>query len=64
MKKSGATDAAAIQVTGSGVKVGTVSVPVRYIHAPVGMALKADIENTIALVSLFVETASCMRSQA
>ncbi|MBI5062917.1 MAG: M42 family peptidase [Desulfatitalea sp.] len=47
VKNTGATDATAGQVTGPGVKVGTLSVPTRYIHAPVGMIRKSDAIHTL-----------------
>jgi putative aminopeptidase FrvX len=62
VKKTGSTDATITQVTAEGVRACTLSVPVRYIHGPTGTVLKADVEQTIALVSAFVERASqCMR---
>lgn len=54
-KNTGATDAAAAQLVASGIIVGAVSVPTRYIHAPVSMAQKADIVHTTALVAAFLE---------
>jgi putative aminopeptidase FrvX len=58
VKKTGSTDAAAGQVTASGVRACALSVPVRYIHGPAGMVLKADVERTIDLLSGFLERAS------
>lgn len=58
VKNTGATDATASQTVGSGVRVGAVSVPVRYIHAPIGMARKADVIRTVDLVVAFLESAS------
>jgi putative aminopeptidase FrvX len=58
VKQTGATDAAAGQVTASGVRAGAVSVPARYIHTPAAMVRKSDVVHTIALVRAFVETAS------
>ncbi len=58
VKNTGATDATASQTTGSGVKVGAISVPVRYIHAPVGLINKADVIRTIDLIAAFLEQAS------
>lgn len=58
VKNTGATDAAAGQVTAAGSKVGTVSVPVRYIHAPISMVRKSDVLQTIRLVTAFLEHAS------
>ncbi len=58
VKNTGATDATAGQVTGPGVKVGTLSVPTRYLHAPVGMIRKSDAVHTVDWVRLFLEHAS------
>lgn len=60
VKNTGATDATAGQVTGAGVKVGTLSVPTRYIHAPVGMIRKSDAIHTVAWVAAFLAHASEM----
>jgi tetrahedral aminopeptidase len=60
VKNTGATDAAISQVAGQGVKAGALSVPVRYIHAPVAMVRKADVIHTIDLVAAFLEKASGM----
>ncbi len=57
-KDTGATDAAAAQLVASGIIVGAVAVPTRYIHAPISMALKTDIAHTRDLVTAFVEEAS------
>lgn len=54
-KDTGATDAAAAQLVASGIIAGAVSVPTRYIHAPISMAQKEDIAHTAALVSAFLE---------
>jgi putative aminopeptidase FrvX len=45
----GSTDAARISLTRQGVPSGAISVPVRYIHSPVGMLNLADLENTVKL---------------
>ena len=58
VKNTGATDAAEAQIVAAGVKTGAVSVPVRYIHAPIGMALKSDIDQTIDLVAAFLRAPS------
>lgn len=47
---TGGTDAGAMNRTREGVPSVTVSVPVRYIHAPVGMMRLSDFENTIELM--------------
>jgi tetrahedral aminopeptidase len=46
----GATDAAAIQRSGAGVPVVSVSVPARYLHGPAALARTADVENTLRLL--------------
>ena len=58
VKNTGATDAAAGQVTAGGVKVCAISVPTRYIHAPVGMVRKSDVSHTIVLIAAFLEHAA------
>lgn len=58
VKNTGATDATAMQIKGQGVRVSAVSVPVRYIHAPVAMACKADVVNTVELTARFLEHVS------
>jgi putative aminopeptidase FrvX len=63
VKKTGSTDAAIGQVTAEGVRACALSVPVRYIHGPAGMVLKADVAQTISLVEAFVERASqCVKA--
>ena len=46
----GTTDAARISLTRQGVPSGTISIPTRYIHSPVGMMDLSDIKNSIKLV--------------
>lgn len=58
VKNTGATDAAAGQVAAAGVRVGAVSVPTRYIHAPVGIVRKNDVIHTITLMAAFLERIS------
>ncbi len=58
VKNTGATDAAAGQVSASGSMASAVSVPTRYIHGPVSVAQKRDIHESIALVSVFLKKAS------
>lgn len=48
---TGSTDGASIQRTREGVKTVTVSVPVRYVHAPVGMVDTKDFQATVDLIS-------------
>ncbi|MFC1714264.1 M42 family metallopeptidase [Candidatus Poribacteria bacterium] len=47
---TGGTDAGAIHQARGGVPSVTVSVPVRYIHAPVSMMRLSDFENTVELM--------------
>jgi endoglucanase len=58
VKKTGSTDAAMGQVTGAGVKVGTLAVPARYVHAPEGVARKSDIVHAVNLTAAFLERVS------
>ncbi len=45
----GSTDAARISLTRQGVPSGTISIPARYIHSPVGMVSLKDVENSVKL---------------
>lgn len=56
VKRVGGTNAAAYQVDGVGSRAVALSVPVRYIHSPVGMAMKQDISAAISLVSVFLKS--------
>lgn len=47
----GGTDAGAIHLARGGVPSAGVSVPCRYIHAPAAICSKADLENTIRLMT-------------
>jgi endoglucanase len=47
----GGTDAGAIHLAKTGVPTVPVSVPSRYIHSPVCMLSKADLENTVKLMT-------------
>jgi putative aminopeptidase FrvX len=60
VKNTGATDAAAGQISAAGVRSCAMSVPTRYIHAPISVARKADISGTTALVAEFLKRASSM----
>ena len=51
----GGTDAGAMQRVRSGVPVGTISIPTRYVHTSCEMAAKSDIEAAIALTAAFIE---------
>jgi len=49
--ESGTTDATVIQLTHSGVPVGCLSIPCRYIHSPSEMVDTNDVENAIKLLT-------------
>ena len=49
------TDADAIQLSRSGVPVGLVSIPLRYMHSPVEMVDLKDVEATITLLVALAE---------
>jgi putative aminopeptidase FrvX len=53
----GGTDAGAIHTTRAGVLAGVVSVPVRYIHSPVGLMALEDFEQVVRLVTAFAREA-------
>jgi putative aminopeptidase FrvX len=53
--KGGSNDFGAIQVTGRGVIGGAISVPVRYIHAPVQVISLDDYQWTIRLVRAILQ---------
>ncbi|MFW6115971.1 MAG: M42 family metallopeptidase [Chloroflexota bacterium] len=46
----GSTDAAAMQLTRSGVPAGCLSVPCRYVHSPSEMVDEGDVENSVRLL--------------
>jgi tetrahedral aminopeptidase len=56
----GGTDAAAIQPVGQGVLVGVVSVPCRYIHAPLSMLRPSDLQAAIDLTTAFAREAASL----
>ena len=49
------TDANAIQMTKSGIKTCLISIPNRYMHTPVEVVCKKDLENAVKLVTAFVK---------
>lgn len=51
----GGTDTSAIQMTGSGARVGALSIPTRYIHTSTEMLDLSDAEACVALAIKFVE---------
>jgi putative aminopeptidase FrvX len=54
----GSTDAARISITRQGIPSGTVSIPTRYIHSPVGMLNLKDIENSAKLTAAAIQKAT------
>jgi len=52
---TGSTDARAIQISRSGVPVGCVSIPCRYVHSPSEMIDLNDVENAIKLLVSLLE---------
>ena len=51
----GATDASRISLIREGVPSGTISIPARYIHSPVGLVSLKDLENCAKLAAFAVE---------
>ena len=51
----GTTDAARMALTRSGVPSGTISIPARYIHSPIGMVSLKDLEDCSRLAALAVQ---------
>lgn len=47
------TNAAAIQVSRGGVATALVSLPIRYMHTPVEMALRDDMESVLQLITAY-----------
>ncbi len=52
----GGTDAGAIHTSGTGVMTGAVSIPTRYIHTPGECVHWSDVENSVKLISKFIQT--------
>lgn len=55
VKKTGSTNATALQVSGKGSRAAVISVPVRYLHSPSNIAFKSDIEAAINLLGKVLE---------
>lgn len=53
--RAGGTDAGAIHLNGAGVRTGGISIPCRYVHSPVEMVDRRDVEAVAALVAAFAE---------
>ena len=54
----GSTDAARISLTRQGIPSGTISIPTRYIHSPVGILNIVDIENSAKLAAAAIQKAT------
>ena len=57
VKNAGTTNATSIETSAGGVRVAAISAPVRYIHSPIGLVKKHDIECQINLLAKYLETA-------
>ena len=55
VKRTGGTDAGAIQLTRSGVYTGGITIPCRYTHSPTECVFRSDAENAIKLVCAFAQ---------
>ena len=51
----GMSDATIVQLTREGIRVGGIGVPCRYIHSPIEIASREDLENAIKLAKAFLE---------
>ena len=51
VSEGGTTDGTAINLVREGIPTGVLSVPVRYVHTPVSVCSKDDIESTIQLIT-------------
>ena len=58
---AGGTDAAAIQRSRSGVRVASISAPVRSIHCPNSVAKISDMKHGLRLAELFVDAVASGR---
>ena len=52
---TGGNDAGSVYISREGVKTAALSVPCRYLHSPVGVASKKDIEAAKQLAAAFCE---------
>ncbi|MCT4619505.1 MAG: M42 family metallopeptidase [Marinisporobacter sp.] len=52
----GGNDAGRIHLTREGIPTSTISLPCRYLHSPISVIHKDDFENTLKLVSLFLNS--------
>ena len=51
----GGTDSAALQRARSGIPVGTISIPTRYIHTSIETINKSDLKGAVDLLAAFIE---------
>ena len=56
MSGSSGTNAWPIQISREGVATAVLSIPERYMHTPVEVVSKQDLENTAKLLAAFVES--------
>lgn len=54
----GSTDAARISITRQGIPSGTISIPTRYIHSPVGVLSLKDVEESAKLAAAAIRKAA------
>ncbi len=52
---AGGTDIGSVQLLGKGVRVGGISIPIRYCHSAVEMADRRDVEAVIGLLTAYLE---------
>ncbi|MBW1712598.1 MAG: M42 family peptidase [Deltaproteobacteria bacterium] len=57
VKNFGNTDASQAQVTSGGSRALALSVPVRYLHCPIGLVDKGDLKSTVELTALALQQA-------
>ena len=51
---AGGNDAGSVQRTAGGARVMAVSVPTRYLHSPVCVMDRSDVENTLELLKVLL----------
>ena len=51
----GATDSAALQKARSGIPVGIISIPTRYVHSSIETIRKSDLKGAVDLLAAFIE---------
>jgi tetrahedral aminopeptidase len=56
----GGTNAAAYQPVGEGALVGVISVPCRYIHAPLSLLRPSDLDAAVRLATAFTQSAASL----